>query len=246
MGVTSTTSYSPPGMAAVIALAQPSMISPSVGSGSQPMMIFSVHNAAARVKRVSFGRVSVAEFEVTLDDSKLPSDGLSPLGLGQFSRTQEFASFEEFESTRSSGVGSGVRHLDVSERRTALLGDAPDADALAALESVEEVNRRIRGQTVTTYDPDDEDESASAVGSGAAAHAGWASLRKRSAASDVVMYATAEEGARRDGLGGGFCELDEEEDSRRKARALSERAATEARKAEKRRCAGCRRYACIC
>mmetsp|Transcript_36578 Transcript_36578/g.60580 ORF Transcript_36578/g.60580 Transcript_36578/m.60580 type:complete len:222 (+) Transcript_36578:103-768(+) len=216
-----------------------------------------VPNQSAK-KRVSFGHVNIAEFVVTIDDSKLPSDGLSPLGLGEWQHDESFI-LDQYESARnmsdddkpklahSSGaciVASrrGVRRIDDFERRGLLVGylGKEDPVALAILEAVEAANREIRGQKVSVYERDHIYEEETAAGSG------WASLNMLSDKPRSPLYTTAEEGASRDGMGGGFHERDEEEEARRKTRAISEKAATETRKAERRRCAGCRRFACIC
>ena len=158
-------------------------------------------------KRVSFGCVTVSEFTVTLDDSKLTSDGLSPLGLGQLQQTLEFASAEAF----SERGGRGVSHMDDCERRKRLLGDGALSEsemmeAVAALEAVEAANRVIRGQTITTYERDLEYENETA--------ADWRSPVKLSDKPRVPLYATAEADASRDGVGGGFDERDAEEEAR--------------------------------
>jgi len=57
---------------------------------------------------------------------------------------------------------------------------------------------------------------------------------------------TAERGAKRTGDGGGFREFDEEEEMRRKSRALEDKRETEVRKAAKQKCPYCKRFACIC
>jgi hypothetical protein len=214
--------------------------------------------AAARpAKRVSFGHVKVVEFAMTIDDSKLPSDGLSPLGLGEWLHAETFVlDFYEAARTMSDEMRAreqlsseydnptlssrrGVRRVDDFERRGLLVGRLGDEDpkAVEALEAVEAANREIRGQNISTYERDltYEEESSD-----------WASLRDLSDKPSAPLYSTAEEGASRDGQGRGYLEIDEEEEARRKSRALSEKAATETRKAERRRCAGCKRYACIC
>ena len=180
----------------------------------------------------------MSEFAMILDDSKLPHDGLSPLGLGQWQQTVE-SEFEEFELARSR---CGVRHLDDFERRGLLIGRLDDLDtqALADLEVVEAANREIRGHNVSFVFDDDLEEDGTDR---------WSSVSSASdkpAVSATPLYSTAEDGASRDGKHGGFNEIDDEEEARRKLRALSEKSATETRKAEKRRCAGCKRYACIC
>ena len=190
-------------------------------------------------KRLSFGSVQLWHFAVILDDSKLPHDGLSPLGLGELQSADEFM-LEEYELARAS-TRRGVRHVDDFERRGLLVGylDQIDERALAALEVVEAANRQIRGQNVTTYERVDEE--------GQEADSTWDSLRRDDKPTAVKPpYTTADEGASRDGVGGGFHERDEDAEVRRKARALADKAATDSRKAERRRCAGCKRYACIC
>mmetsp|Transcript_55017 Transcript_55017/g.120005 ORF Transcript_55017/g.120005 Transcript_55017/m.120005 type:complete len:102 (-) Transcript_55017:535-840(-) len=46
--------------------------------------------------------------------------------------------------------------------------------------------------------------------------------------------------------GGGFREFDDEEDARRKRRAYEERMEKAERKAERKKCDFCKRFACIC
>ena len=68
------------------------------------------------------------------------------------------------------------------------------------------------------------------------AKAGW----------EVKPRGTAGQG-KRTGNAGGFMEFDREaEDDRRKRRAVEERQEKESRKAEKSKCAFCRRFSCIC
>lgn len=56
----------------------------------------------------------------------------------------------------------------------------------------------------------------------------------------------ADKGQKRTGEGGGFREFDDEEDERRKRRALELHREKEDRKAEKKKCAFCKRFSCIC
>mmetsp|Transcript_26706 Transcript_26706/g.56110 ORF Transcript_26706/g.56110 Transcript_26706/m.56110 type:complete len:196 (-) Transcript_26706:659-1246(-) len=63
---------------------------------------------------------------------------------------------------------------------------------------------------------------------------------------DVRGYSTADRGAKRNGEGGGFREFDDEEDARRKRRAYEERMEKAERKAERKKCDFCKRFACIC
>ena len=57
---------------------------------------------------------------------------------------------------------------------------------------------------------------------------------------------TAAPGAKRIGEGGGFREIDEEENQRRKARAMEVARETQERKAERKKCEYCKRFACVC
>ena len=161
--------------------------------------------------------VLIKTHELVLDGSKLPSDGLAPLGLGSLIG-ETLCSVEEHEARRAGGL---VRHVSTDERRDAVGGDA------SALLALERSNREIIMQT--------ED------GDGAAS---WGSL-----VTDAVtpaLYSTATSDAKRTGQAGGFCEVEEEAEARRKQRALDAAAATATRKAERKRCPACKRFACIC
>jgi len=57
---------------------------------------------------------------------------------------------------------------------------------------------------------------------------------------------TAAPGAKRMGEGGGFREFDDEENERRKARAMEVARETQERKAERKKCEFCKRFACVC
>lgn len=57
---------------------------------------------------------------------------------------------------------------------------------------------------------------------------------------------TAAPGAKRMGEGGGFREIDDEENQRRKMRAMEAAREKEERKAERKKCAYCKRFACVC
>ena len=53
-------------------------------------------------------------------------------------------------------------------------------------------------------------------------------------------------GTKRLGEGGGFKEYDQEAEEQRKRRAMTEKAEKEQRKAEKKKCEWCKRFACVC
>jgi hypothetical protein len=57
---------------------------------------------------------------------------------------------------------------------------------------------------------------------------------------------TMRAGDKRDGGGGGFREYDDDEQARRRRRLDADRQMALGRKAEKRRCAACHRFSCIC
>ena len=80
---------------------------------------------------------------------------------------------------------------------------------------------------------------AGTIVNGAADPSGAAASRHSTGA-----YAAADE--IRTGLGGGFCERDIGTEERRRSRLAEEEALTRARKEARRRCEGCRRFACIC
>ncbi|KAL1518925.1 hypothetical protein AB1Y20_003197 [Prymnesium parvum] len=62
----------------------------------------------------------------------------------------------------------------------------------------------------------------------------------------LVNVKGAASGTKRLGEGGGFKEFDEEEDAKRKRRALEHQREKEERKAEKKKCKFCSRFSCIC
>ena len=71
--------------------------------------------------------------------------------------------------------------------------------------------------------------------------------RDRTAGLDTGSnFGTAGSNLKRTGEGGGFREFDADEDDRRKRRAIEERQEKESRKAEKKKCDYCKRFACIC
>ena len=202
-------------------------------------------SAAATQRRVRFSSVTTLTFDLVVDGSKLPSTGCAPLGLGHrlLART-DAEPLDEFESRRSAlrrpAEGLLLGHVARLER----LGDDLDTTVLAA---VEKENAAIIGERFSSLGPayggggdgdggdggDSGDGDINGLGNGAFGKLGQ-------------MYSTAEAGAERGGAGGGFAERQSEEEERRAARREEERAACLSRKAERRRCSGCRRFACIC
>ena len=189
-------------------------------------------------RRVRFSTVLIRTHEVILDGSKLPSDGCAPLGLGA-PVGELIRSVEEHETQRAAG-SPGVRLVSTEDRREAVGDDA------AELYAVERLNQQIILQSCGA---EDEDDSLSLFESRAdpfeADQADPAS-GSESKRPGPPAYSTAAPDAERTGHGGGYCELDEEAEEGRKRRALEAAAATETRKAEKRRCKSCKRFACIC
>jgi hypothetical protein len=70
--------------------------------------------------------------------------------------------------------------------------------------------------------------------------------RCNSARDGLVAVKGATAGTTRAGAGGGFREVDDEEEARRKRARMESKQETESRKAEKRKCDFCKRFACIC
>ena len=193
-------------------------------------------SAAATQRRVRFSSVTTLTFDLVVDGSKLPSTGCAPLGLGHRLLARSDAEpLDEFESRRSAlrrpAEGLLLGHVARLER----LGDDLDTTVLTA---VEKENAAIIGERFSSRGPaygggGDGDGDINGLGNGAFGKLGQ-------------MYSTAEAGAERGGAGGGFAERQSEEEERRAARREEERAACLSRKAERRRCSGCRRFACIC
>lgn len=87
---------------------------------------------------VRFGKIQVLEHEVELDDSKLPSDGAAPLGLGQLIST-EHMSIDSYEERRVS-QRRGTHMIPAEERRAALSAAA----CSSLLERVERENCALK------------------------------------------------------------------------------------------------------
>jgi len=68
---------------------------------------------------VRFGNVDVLRFETQIDDSKLPSDGLAPLGLGEL-LGREHLELERYEARRRGSQRRGVGIIPPDERRASL------------------------------------------------------------------------------------------------------------------------------
>ena len=187
-------------------------------------------------RRVRFGSVVIRTHEVILDGSKLPSDGCAPLGLGAPVGEALTRSVEEHETQRAT-ASPGVRLVSTEERREAVGDDA------AALYAIERRNQEIILNACGAQ-PDDDSFESCECSPGTSFQVDSSDQVDRS--GQQTTYSTAAADAKRSGHGGGYCELDEEAEEGRKQRALEAAAATETRKAEKRRCRSCKRFACIC
>ena len=191
-------------------------------------------------RRVRFSNVVIRTHEVVLDGSKLPSDGCAPLGLGAPVDTLT-RSVDEHETQRAAG-SPGVRLVSTEDRREAV-GD--DAELFA----VERLNQQI---ILHACGAQADDDSTSIFESRECSPNPFEADQTETASSSeserpgLPTYSTAAADAKRSGHGGGYCEVDEEAEEGRKRRALDAAAATETRKAEKRRCKSCKRFACIC
>ena len=192
-------------------------------------------------RRVRFSTVLIRTHEVILDGSKLPSDGCAPLGLGA-PVGELIRSVDEHETQRAAG-SPGVRLVSTEDRREAVGDDA------AELYAVERLNQQIILQSCGAEDEDDSlslFESRECSPDPFEADQADPASGSESKRPGPPAYSTAAPDAERTGHGGGYCELDEEAEEGRKRRALEAAAATETRKAEKRRCKSCKRFACIC
>ena len=80
---------------------------------------------------VRFSDVTLLHYEVELDGSKLPSDGLAPIGLGELQHT-ELRRLESYEHERAV-TRAGVGHVPVEKRRQVI--------GLTRVESTERVEK---------------------------------------------------------------------------------------------------------
>jgi len=187
-------------------------------------MSFSQNKSCQR--HVDFSTVVTHYFDVLVDGSKLPANGCAPIGLGHLRQTVGPETLDSYEERRIERRNLGQLHMPHSER-LAMLSEAevqqlPEVEAENALLLVEEVS------------PSEQCVPPEATNS-------------MSTDATLVAYGTARYDEKRTGIAGGFLEVDHtEEEERRKCRALEERQQAIARKSEKRRCIGCRRFACIC
>ena len=162
--------------------------------------------------------VTIMLFQVELDGSKLPSSGCAPIGLGR-ETSGHAESLDEFESRRA-GERRPVEKL--------LLGHGARLQLLEGVDPVELSTLEAENAAILDADTDGPNDIHVAP------------------AFTTTAYTTALPGDERAGVGHGFEERQEEEEVRRKRRQEEEKTATQVRKAEKRRCTGCKRFACIC
>lgn len=93
---------------------------------------------AQRRRGVSFTNVTVLHHEISLDDSKLPSDGLAPIGLGAL-RRKEVVPVYLYDQERSQAREGGVGVVPPEERRQAI-----GVKRALSVERVESDNAEIR------------------------------------------------------------------------------------------------------
>ena len=98
----------------------------------------SVPEPAKRRRGVSFSNVTVLHHELSLDDSKLPSDGLAPIGLGAL-RRKEVVPVHLYDQEREEARESGVGLVPPEERRQAI-----GVKRALSVERVETDNAEIR------------------------------------------------------------------------------------------------------
>jgi hypothetical protein len=86
-------------------------------SASSPQ--YAVPEPAQRRRGVSFSNVTVLHHEISLDDSKLPSDGLAPIGLGALKR-KEVVPVHLYDQEREEAREEGVHLVPPEERRESI------------------------------------------------------------------------------------------------------------------------------
>ncbi|EOD31290.1 hypothetical protein EMIHUDRAFT_112905 [Emiliania huxleyi CCMP1516] len=101
-----------------------------------------------RVCGVRFGSVDVLYHSVHLDDSKLPSDGLAPLGLGELQR-REHLQVDSFERQRCGQRCDGGAMVIPPAERASLAG----MKRQASLEAIEKVNKQLRLERASSPAP---------------------------------------------------------------------------------------------
>ena len=97
-----------------------------------------VPERAKRRRGVSFSHVTVLHHEISLDDSKLPSDGLAPIGLGAL-RRKEVVPVHLYDQEREGAREVGVSLVPPEERREAI-----GVKRALSIERVESDNAEIR------------------------------------------------------------------------------------------------------
>ena len=99
--------------------------------------------AAARRCGVHFGGVQVFHHRLSLDDSKLPSDGLAPVGLGPLQRS-EVRRLNSYEADRER-CRQGVGLIPPDRRREAIIGSSSSGiKRTDKLERIERTNRELK------------------------------------------------------------------------------------------------------
>ena len=105
-------------------------------SASSPQC--AVPEPAQRRRGVSFSNVTVLHHEISLDDSKLPSDGLAPIGLGAL-RRKEVVPVHLYDQEREEAREEGVNLVPPEERRESI-----GVKRALSIERVESDNAEIR------------------------------------------------------------------------------------------------------
>lgn len=199
-------------------------------------MQMALNNSPSRAtdRRVRFSSVTTHTFRVGLDGSKLPSSGCSPIGLGEAYGEAQPEPVDSYEGRRVA-LRRPVEQLLLGHGARLQLLEGVDPVELRALEAENEaILRAVEGPEIEMAVDRQSSPEPPASDGGAGA------------ATIAAAYTTAHPEDTRAGAGRGFEERQGEEEERRKRRHADEKAATEVRKAERRRCAGCKRFACIC
>ena len=132
-----------PGAPGMSSLSSPEMPSAPSSLDASPANPNQSPGAAARRCGVHFGGVQVFHHRLSLDDSKLPSDGLAPVGLGPLQRS-EVRRLNSYEADRER-CRQGVGLIPPDRRREAIIGSSSSGiKRKDNLERIERTNRELK------------------------------------------------------------------------------------------------------
>jgi len=113
---------------------------------TQKVCSCSASSSSPRLCAVRFGDVDVLYHDVRLDDSKLPSDGLAPIGLGKLQEREQWE-IDRYERQREEGADRrrGVGIIPPDDRLASLML-LPRSASMEALAQIEASNAQVRAE----------------------------------------------------------------------------------------------------